>query len=196
MFDFPSCFCSTKANPNAWKKLKGAGRRAWLTNTCLSIQPFPSNETFFLNPNIPNVSGLSESDVYNAHVQVKVQCFPLHLILLALNVTTVDFFSLDIEGNELGVLETIPFDLITFKVFTIEYQFIRGGGKAVLREFMERAGFIFYRTVVKMMAENNACAIDAIFIHRTVAAGLTGEELKMMGHEDVEPFVPKQRLKT
>ena len=41
-----------------------------------------------------------------------MQCFPLYSILLALNQLTVDFFSLDIEGDELRVLQTIPFDKV------------------------------------------------------------------------------------
>lgn len=47
---------------------------------------------------------------------VDVQCFPLYTYLLALNVTVVDYFSLDVEGSELNVLKTIPFDKIDIKV--------------------------------------------------------------------------------
>jgi hypothetical protein len=44
------------------------------------------------------------------------ECFPLFSILMALNVTFVDFFSLDIQGPKLKVLKAIPFDRITIKV--------------------------------------------------------------------------------
>jgi len=37
-----------------------------------------------------------------------VPCFPLESLLLAINQTRVDYFSLDVEGLELEVLETIP----------------------------------------------------------------------------------------
>lgn len=47
---------------------------------------------------------------------VNVQCFPLYTYLLALNVTEIDYFSLDVEGSELNVLKTIPFDKINIKV--------------------------------------------------------------------------------
>jgi FkbM family methyltransferase len=47
---------------------------------------------------------------------VQVQCMPLTTLLLALNRTTVDYLSLDVEGNELDVLKTINYDLIDIKV--------------------------------------------------------------------------------
>ena len=43
-----------------------------------------------------------------------VPCYPVETLLYALNVTKVDFFSLDVEGQELAILKTIPFDKVTF----------------------------------------------------------------------------------
>ena len=48
---------------------------------------------------------------------IKVQCFPLYSILLAVGRTTIDFLSLDIEGGELDVLATIPWHKVNIKVF-------------------------------------------------------------------------------
>lgn len=45
-----------------------------------------------------------------------VHCMPLTAILLALNMTTIDLFSLDIEGHEMEVLRTLDFDQIKIKV--------------------------------------------------------------------------------
>ena len=39
---------------------------------------------------------------------VDVLCLPLFTLLAALDFPTVDFFSLDVEGAELGILQTIP----------------------------------------------------------------------------------------
>ena len=55
------------------------------------------------------------------HNAIKVQCFPLYSILLALNRTTVDFLSLDVEGDELYVLKTIPFDKVNIRMMTVEF---------------------------------------------------------------------------
>jgi len=46
----------------------------------------------------------------------RVQCFPLFSILAAMNKSSIDYFSLDVEGSELDVLRTIPFDAIFIKV--------------------------------------------------------------------------------
>lgn len=59
------------------------------------------------------------SDYPAGHSQtgfVDVQCFPLYTFLLALNRTTIDYFSLDVEGAELDVLQTIPWSKVDIKV--------------------------------------------------------------------------------
>jgi hypothetical protein len=45
-----------------------------------------------------------------------VDCFPLQSILLAANLTIIDFFSLDLEGVELKVLRTVDWKKITVNV--------------------------------------------------------------------------------
>ena len=55
------------------------------------------------------------------------QCFPLYSLLLALNQTRVDFLSLDIEGDELYVLKTIPFDKVDIRMMTVEVARGKGG---------------------------------------------------------------------
>ncbi len=39
-------------------------------------------------------------------------CYPLHAILLSMGNPTVDFFSLDVEGAEVPILRSIPFDKV------------------------------------------------------------------------------------
>ena len=45
-----------------------------------------------------------------------MECLPLYSVLLALEQTTVDFFSLDVEGVELGILAYLPWHLLDIKV--------------------------------------------------------------------------------
>ena len=76
----------------------------------------------------------------------QVPCFPLETMLLALNQTKVDYFSLDVEGFELEVLKTIPFDRLDIAVFSVEY--IHGkSGKDEYRIFMEGKGYTVYKDI-------------------------------------------------
>lgn len=70
----------------------------------------PKNTTENMPTNTPDVAYTGEL--------IRVQCLPLTLYLAALGIKTVDYFSLDIEGNEIDVLETIPFNEIDIKVMT------------------------------------------------------------------------------
>ena len=51
-----------------------------------------------------------------------VQCFPLFSLLRAIGVDTIDYFSLDVEGPELEILKTIPWNKVRINVLTIEYR--------------------------------------------------------------------------
>ena len=78
--------------------------------------------------------------------EIKVQCFPLYSILLALNKTNVDYFSLDIEGDELHVLKTIPFDKLHIKAMTVEVVHPRNR-RAEVRAYMESQGHQYVKSL-------------------------------------------------
>ena len=73
---------------------------------------------------------------------------PLGLILAALEMYHIDFFSLDVEGAELQILKTIPFDKIKIDLFFIEYVVWNGSTDVAatqkrledLREFFKKVG--------------------------------------------------------
>jgi hypothetical protein len=44
------------------------------------------------------------------NVIMKKQCFPLYSLLLALGNPKVDYLSLDVEGAEINILRTIPWE--------------------------------------------------------------------------------------
>ena len=46
----------------------------------------------------------------------KTLCLPFYPILLAMGNPTVDYFSLDVEGAELQILKTIPWNNVEIKV--------------------------------------------------------------------------------
>ena len=71
---------------------------------------------------------------------VDIDCLPLFTLLAALDFPTVDFFSLDVEGAELGILQTIPWDKVnivltekgSWEAFLYQNLGGRGGSKALL----------------------------------------------------------------
>ena len=50
-------------------------------------------------------------------LNLPMQCLPLYTILLALGNPAVHHFSLDIEGAELPVLKTVPWDKVDIRLF-------------------------------------------------------------------------------
>jgi len=147
-----------EANSEAFAKLKTKNRKSWLINACLSPVPYATQLTFYSNPKNSGVSGLNYRTSHGATKGQTLQCFPLYSILHALNVTVVDYFSLDIEGRELEVLKTIPFDMVKFKVLTVEHWTVPGGREAV-EEFLKTKGYTFIEEI------NNKLTRDAIYVH-------------------------------
>jgi len=70
--------------------------------------------TYYRNPQGHAGNGLSINKFLATSIQI--ECVPLYTLLLALDRTVVDFFSLDVEGSELTILKTVPFDKVIFKV--------------------------------------------------------------------------------
>lgn len=52
--------------------------------------------------------------------EMRVQCFPIYSLLLAIGRTEIDYFSLDIEQHEFFVLKTIPFHKLNITVLSVE----------------------------------------------------------------------------
>ncbi|CAG0898853.1 unnamed protein product [Darwinula stevensoni] len=100
---------------SAYNSLESLQRKAWIAHSCLSDAPHPKkviveDRTMWtdLRRNATNVTG---EDLI---------CYPLETFLIALDVKTVDFFSLDVEGMDYGVLATIPFHIFRFEVLMVE----------------------------------------------------------------------------
>ncbi len=131
-----------EADPQTFKGLLKKNRKAWISPACISPTKYPievgrvedehdvittistnsklPQATFYQTKAKPYLNGLT-NERKNQRKRVvdgstSVQCVPLYSLLLALNRTVVDFLSLDIEGSEMDVLGTIPFDKLIFKV--------------------------------------------------------------------------------
>jgi hypothetical protein len=74
-----------------------------------------------------NVAGKIEEEIDSSFNQanitntkngnlVRLQCFPLYSILLAIGRTQIDYFSVDVEGSETKILKTVPWHRVDIKV--------------------------------------------------------------------------------
>ncbi|KAA0195001.1 hypothetical protein HAZT_HAZT007856 [Hyalella azteca] len=108
--------------PSSFEALKKRHRKALIANSCLSSKPHPSE--FVLRQDralseildVKNISYHLETGGTGDVSYKIVQCFPFYSFLLAANITTVDYFSLDVEGQEFNVLKTIPWHQVDIKV--------------------------------------------------------------------------------
>lgn len=52
--------------------------------------------------------------------EIEVTCYDINQVLIDNKINKVDFFTIDTEGNELKILNTIQFDKFDFDVFIVE----------------------------------------------------------------------------
>ena len=90
----------------------------------------------------------------------RVPCFPFESYMIALGKTTVDFFSLDIEGWEMPVIKSIDYTKFTIKTWTIEHPM---GSDKELVDFMT-APTMGYRVLEKVFAKGTYYARDVLFV--------------------------------
>ncbi|KAK4328384.1 hypothetical protein Pmani_001212 [Petrolisthes manimaculis] len=133
-----------EGDPKNFELVKQKNRKAWTVNACLSTQPYPNTVMFKQQFNIGKISNLVTGEKHKGYSEV--QCLPFYSVLLALNITTVDYFSLDVEGSELNVLRTIPWDKVNIKTMSVE--FIHGvEGKEALKKYVMDQGYKVYSEV-------------------------------------------------
>ncbi|XP_071549739.1 uncharacterized protein [Panulirus ornatus] len=150
-----------EGDPKNYELLTKKNRKAWSVNACLSTYPYPNTVMFKQSFNIGKISSLETGHKREGYAEV--QCLPMYSILLALNTTTIDYFSLDVEGSELGVLRTIPWDKVNIKTLSVEFIHV-GEGKGSLRKYMENQGYIVFTEVT----HPGGLANDYIFVKKEV----------------------------
>lgn len=107
---------------------------------------------------VPAVNGIVEfmSDAFKKEWHPNIDlaktkpltCLPLSEVLSHLGVTHVDFFSLDVEGGELGVLQSLDFARVTFNVLVVEYAMKLEDVDAI-RHLLEKAGYEYVGALVR-----------------------------------------------
>ncbi|CAL4114725.1 unnamed protein product, partial [Meganyctiphanes norvegica] len=106
-----------------YKTLLKKHRKAWSANVCLATHPYPSKELLILRD--ISISGMNTLASHDLRVNMtkgssvmssmftSAQCLPLSSLLTALKVRHIDLLSLDVEGAELDILNTLDFSLFT-----------------------------------------------------------------------------------
>ena len=106
---------------------RAKNRQSWIVPACLATKPETMHVTFAAFGHVGHIANAQEQFGNQENGFVNVTCLPLYSILLALNNPIVDYFSLDIEGSELDVLKTIPFDKVDIKVkVSVLFFYVKG----------------------------------------------------------------------
>lgn len=157
--------------------IKSVHRHSWVVPACLSTATHTQFVTF---RNWGHIGKIVDEDPTNdaRHISrgVNVTCIPLYSILKALDQDTVDYFSLDVEGNELHVLKTIPFDKLSIQTLSVEFVHEEdvGESKSSLEDFMTNKDYVVHSLVTHPQGFAN----DFIFMLKELSAGLSDEVKK------------------
>ena len=108
-------------------------------------------------------------------------CFPLESLLLALNRTHVDYFSLDVEGFELDVLRSVPLGRLHIDVISVEFLHALEHAPEYNR-LMTEHGYSLYATVRSM---------DYVFVKNHIL-----KRKDKANNEFVTPRTPAVRRRT
>lgn len=69
--------------------------------------------------------------------EIEVRCYDINQVLKENNINQVDFFTIDTEGNELKILQTINFNEFDFDIFLVENNYQTDE----MNQFMTSNGF-------------------------------------------------------
>ena len=122
-------------NPETFKLLESKR-----TSKCLNLAVYNTSGTISFQQNSGRtemLSGIVEKynpehieRIKNENIQyggessvIEVECEPLSFILESNNISVIDYLSLDTEGSELSILETIDFDAVKINVIDVEINY-------------------------------------------------------------------------
>ncbi|ELU12487.1 hypothetical protein CAPTEDRAFT_214812 [Capitella teleta] len=143
-------------DPSYYLQLRGKNRQCYTANACISSTNFPA-----MVPFIEMRGGNTAISSKVSKNSLDTMCFPFYSMMLALNRTKIDYFSLDVEGQELAVLKTIPFDKLDISVLSVEYLHT---DKEQLKNLMKAKGYTLAKTLAYENAKIVQWSFDYIFV--------------------------------
>ncbi|MCL4130950.1 UNVERIFIED_CONTAM: hypothetical protein GTU68_017446 [Idotea baltica] len=150
-----------EADPRNFEQVITKHRKAYSSPTCLAPSKHPTSVKFQQQQNMGHIVG----ELYNNSggpelgAVLVVQCFPLLSYLKALNVTTVDYFSLDVEGAEFDILKQIPWKEVNIKTLSVEFIHNKVD-KYSIKNYMKDQGYFVHSEVTHVQWLAN----DFIFV--------------------------------
>jgi FkbM family methyltransferase len=170
-----------EANPGLCKHIDALKRHAWRLCACLSNTV--RRASFVRADGVGGVENNLDSDhvkQFNITRKVVVPCFSMAEVLDKVNIHHIDFYSLDVEGAEMVILESMRKELasrkMTVDIWAIEYR-VWDGKQIVVNKSMEnlRALRQFFKEVGGYVEhshlsndDNNEIgyALDVIFVNK------------------------------
>jgi len=167
-----------EANPVFYRGILNKKRHAYVLQACLSTERRPMK----LHMQPAGVLGGLVNTMHRSHLtfigrrkrsEITVNCFPLNAIMTAINVTHVDYLSLDVEGAELEILRTIEWTQLKIDVITVEYYIYRNPAATLkklkeLRRFFNDTGI--YREKGVLPRRNLSRSTDVVFMREYITS--------------------------
>jgi FkbM family methyltransferase len=168
-----------EANPDLCEAIDKRKRRVWRLCACISTE---SSTTFIKGGALGSAKDTVDKDhlkQLNPALKVTVPCFKLDTVLDKIQQTHIDYFSLDVEGAELFVLNSMKNELKSGKmivdVWTIEYR-VWDGTKIIvdkskknlegLRNFFKDIGdYVEHSQLSNTADTSDGMALDVVFVY-------------------------------
>ncbi|XP_018012078.1 uncharacterized protein LOC108669283 isoform X2 [Hyalella azteca] len=148
--------------PSSYRALKSKNRRAHIMRAC--IAPDTNYSELLLDVGKINANENTLTNAEKTQNSVRVPCYPFYSVMAALGNPVVDYMSLDVEGVEMNVLKSIPWNDVKIRVITIEIIWAAEGPEGI-KKFMEGRGFEFIRQL----------DFDYLFFNKKLSDGLNRE---------------------
>ncbi|XP_062593698.1 uncharacterized protein LOC134255206 [Saccostrea cucullata] len=142
-------------DPLSYSRLKLKHRMAFTINACISPYPYPVMMKLERRGLYSRM--LKSSSDGSDHKDV--QCFPLHSILLAMNLKAVDFLSIDVGGLELNVLQTMPLKSTNINVISVSCDYCSEKNETDIKKLLLDHGY----SVVSKLENFKMLSKDLIF---------------------------------
>ncbi|XP_059479132.1 uncharacterized protein LOC132198877 [Neocloeon triangulifer] len=150
-----------EGSPKNVKVLLTKKRRSWISPTCLSTTRKSMKVTFLDSTNTGKILGGANHSVakppkYGSVVQSF--CVPFNTLMKVLDIKHIDYLTLDVEGPEYEILQTIDFKSVTIDVMAVEFYYRPPEIYQEILKIMTGNGFVMVKKT----------RFDSIFVHSRI----------------------------